>query len=99
MLNWYFGIKTEFSVSPGKYGKYLQQYLEPALWNQLMATYADADYNHTWDSLTQMGQLFRRVSRNVADHFDFEYPQADDDNVSAHIAYVRKLPKNTKEMY
>ena len=99
MLNWYIGIKTGFSVSPGKYGKYLKQYLEPELWDQLMATYADADYDHNWDSLTQMGQLFRLVSHTVANHFSFEYPQADDRNVSAHIAHVRKLPKDAKEMY
>ena len=99
MLNWYIGIKTEFSISPGKYGKYFQQYLEPELWDQLMATYADAGYDHTWDSLTQIGQLFRWVSRNVADHFGFEYPQAEDQNVSAHIAHVRKLPKDAQEMY
>lgn len=99
MLNWHIGIKTDYSVSPGKYGKYLQQYLEPELWGQLMATYANADYDHTWDSLTQMGQLFRLVSRNVANHFGFEYPQADDQNVSAHIEHVRKLPKDATEMY
>jgi aminoglycoside 6-adenylyltransferase len=99
MLNWYIGIKTGFSISPGKHGKYFKQHLEPELWDQLMATYADADYDHTWDSLTQMGQLFRRVSSNVADHFGFEYPQAEDQNVSAHIAHVRKLPKDAQEMY
>jgi aminoglycoside 6-adenylyltransferase len=99
MLTWYIAIKTGFSVSPGKYGKYFKKYLEPELWDRLMATYADADYDHTWDSLKQMGQLFRLVSRNVADHFGFEYPLVDDQNVSAHLEHVRKLPKDAKEMY
>ena len=99
MLNWYIGIKTGFSVDPGKHGKYLKQYLEPELWNQLLATYADADYDQTWDSLSQMTQLFRFASQTVAEHFGFEYPQADDQNVSAHLEHVRKLPKDAKEMY
>ena len=99
MLDWYIGIKTGFSVSPGKYGKYLKQYLEPELWDQLMATYSDADYDHTWDSLVQMSQLFRIVSRSVAENSGFEYPQAEDQNVSAHLEHVRKLPKDSKEMY
>ena len=99
MLDWYIGIKTGFSVSPGKFGKYLQQYLEPELWDQLMASYAGADYNHNWDSLAQMCQLFRIVSRTVAEHSGFEYPQAEDQNVSTHIAHVQKLPKDASEMY
>jgi aminoglycoside 6-adenylyltransferase len=32
MLTWYVGVKTQFLRSPGKAGKYLQQYLEPELW-------------------------------------------------------------------
>ncbi len=36
MLNWYVGVKTGFSCSPGKMGKYLQRYLEPELWGMLL---------------------------------------------------------------
>ena len=99
MLEWYIGIKTEFSRNPGKYGKYFKQCLEPESWAMLIATYADADYNHTWESLKMMCQLFRLTSRFVAEHFDFEYPIDDDEKVSAHLKHVRLLPKNAQEMY
>jgi aminoglycoside 6-adenylyltransferase len=99
MLDWQIGLKTKFSRNPGKYGKYFQQYLEPELWELLMSTYANADYDQTWDSLEKMCQLFRIVSKIVAEHFDFEYPLDEDQNVSAHIKYVRSLPKDAKEMY
>ena len=99
MLEWYIGVKTEFSGNPGKFGKYFDQYLEPELWSMLMATYADADYDATWDSLEKMCQLFRLTSRFVEEHFGFEYPAEDDVKVSDHLKYVRSLPGDATEMY
>ena len=99
ILAWQIGIKTEFKINPGKDGKYFQHHLEPEVWKQLLSTYADADYDQTWDSLERMCQLFQIASRFVANHFGFEYPLEDDQNVSAHLKHVRSLPKGAKEMY
>ena len=99
MLAWYIAIQTDFSCNPGKYGKYFQKYLDPGLWDLLMATYTDAEYDHTWDALENMCQLFRITSQSVAKHFGFEYPFDEDHNVSAHIKHVRSLPKDAEEMY
>jgi aminoglycoside 6-adenylyltransferase len=99
MLAWYIGINTGFSCNPGKFGKSFKQHLDQALWELLLATYADADYDRTWESLVNMCELFRRTSRIVAEHFGFEYPADDDKNVSAHLKHVRSLPRNAKEMY
>lgn len=94
MLTWYVGMKTQFSRSPGKYGKYLKQYLEPALWDLLQNTYSDADYEHTWDALEATCALFKRTALPVAAHFGFDYPHGDDERVSAHLRHVRRLPKD-----
>jgi aminoglycoside 6-adenylyltransferase len=99
MLDWHIAIKTEFSCNPGKFGKYFKQYLEPELWDLLMATYADADYDHTWESLEMMCRLFRITSQAVAAYFGFDYPLEDDEKVSAHLKHVRSLPKDAPEMY
>jgi aminoglycoside 6-adenylyltransferase len=99
MLAWYIGINTGFSSNPGKFGKFFKQHLDQALWELLLATYADADYDHTWESLENMCELFRITSRFVVAHFGFEYPANDDRNVSAHLKHVRSLPRKVKEMY
>lgn len=99
MLTWYVGMKTQFSCSPGKFGKYLQQYLAPEHWTMLQQTYADASYENTWEALYTVCDLFRLIASQVAAHFGFEYPQGDDERVSAHLNYVRLLPKNAIEMY
>jgi aminoglycoside 6-adenylyltransferase len=98
-LTWYVGMKTGFSVSPGKYGKHFKEYLEPELWALLERTYADADYKHSWDALFAAGELFRLAATRVADHFGFDYPYGDDEGVSAHLRHVRALPRDAKELY
>jgi aminoglycoside 6-adenylyltransferase len=99
MLVWHIGLKTDFSVSPGKSGKYFQKFLEPELWDQLLQTYANASDDHTWDALLTMCGLFRQVALPIAAHYGFAYPHADDRRVYAHLGHVRTLPKNAETMY
>lgn len=99
MLTWYIGFKNGFTANPGKLGKYFARYLEPALWRQVLHTYAGADLAATWDALFVMCDLFRTVALAVADHFGFEYPRGDDERVSAHLAHVRKLAKSAETIY
>ncbi len=99
MLVWYIGMHTDFRKSPGKMGKYFEYLLEPELWQILVNTYSDADYDHTWDALLAMGELFRRVAIAVAERFGFTYPEGEDQRVTAHLRHVRQLPRNAKEMY
>lgn len=99
MLAWHIGVQTQFSKNPGKLGKYFQRYLEPELWDLLQKTYADANYENTWEALFTMCNLFRRVATPIAAHFGFDYPYDDDRGVSAHLEHVRFLPKDAQEMY
>ena len=99
MLAWYIGVKTHFLRNPGKFGKYFQQYLEPELWDMLQRTYAVASYDHTWEALFTMGDLFRLAAVEVAEHFDYDYPHGDDQRVSAHLRRVHFLPRDAQEMY
>jgi aminoglycoside 6-adenylyltransferase len=99
MLEWYVGVRTDFQKSPGKMGKYLEKYLEPELWELLLQTFSDADYEHTWQALFAMGELFRKAAIPVAQHFSFDYPYGYDERVSAHLQHVHDLPRDAKEMY
>lgn len=99
MLNWYVGVETQFSASPGKFGKYLDRHLEPELWQMLMDTYSDAGYESTWQALFATCELFRRLALHVAGHFGFDYPHGDDQRVSAHLRHVQHLPPDAGEIY
>jgi aminoglycoside 6-adenylyltransferase len=98
MLTWYFGINTGFQKAPGKAGKYIKEDIEPEIWAELEKTYSDTDPENIWESLFTAGSLFRRVAKAVASEFRFQYPQQDDDNVSAYLLRIKNLPKDAKEM-
>ena len=99
MLTWYVGLKTQFLRNPGKLGKHFKRYLEPKLWAMLEKTYSDSNCENTWDALYVTCDLFRFTANQVAEHFHFDYPRSDDENVCAHLKHVRSLPKNAKELY
>lgn len=99
MLTWYVGVKTQFSCNVGHHRKFLKRYLEEELWAMFEKTYSDASYEHTWDALFVMGDLFRMTAEQVATHLGFDYPHGDDERVSAHLRHVRVLPKDAAEMY
>jgi len=99
MLRWHIGVKTDFQQSPGKWGKYFKKYLEPELWELLEKTYSDLSYEHTWDALFAISDLFRKVAIPLAEHHGFAYPFDDDRRVTAHLEHVRRLPRDAKEMY
>lgn len=99
MLVWYIGVKTNFEVNTGKFSKHFEKFLEPALWEMLLRSYADADYQKTWVALFEMCALFRQTARVVAKVFDFEYPSGDDEKVSKYLALVQSLPPDAKDYF
>ncbi|MGE5250552.1 MAG: aminoglycoside 6-adenylyltransferase [Bacteroidota bacterium] len=99
MLAWHIGVKTGFRQNPGKFGKYFQKHLEPESWKMLQRTYADSSYEHTWEALFVMGELFRKTAMSIAEQYGFEYPLDDDRRVTAHLEHVRGLPRHAQEMY
>jgi aminoglycoside 6-adenylyltransferase len=99
MLTWQVGIKTRFKQGPGKFGKHLKGYLDPEYWVLLEKTYSDASYEKTWEALHAMCDLFRSVATGVAGQFGFDYPDNDDQKVSAHLKHVQSLPRDAAEMY
>jgi aminoglycoside 6-adenylyltransferase len=99
MLNWYVGVQTDFTVATGKLGKYYERMLEPELYEMLLKTYANDSCERTWEALFTMCDLFRRTAQRVAAHFGYDYPQGDDERVSAHLRHVRTLPSDASEMY
>jgi aminoglycoside 6-adenylyltransferase len=99
MIAWSVGVKTHFTQSSGKNGKYARKFLKPEEWDRLMLTYADASYEHTWEALEAMCDLFHRLAVDIAEQFGFDYPHDDARRVWAHIKYIRLLPRDAKTMY
>ncbi|MEC0208847.1 aminoglycoside 6-adenylyltransferase [Paenibacillus ehimensis] len=99
MLDWQVGIHTDFSISTGKNGKYLEKHLSRESWHELMSTFPDATYEGVWRALFVMGDLFRRTAQDVASRLNYEYPLEDDKRVTAYLKHVRNLAPDASEIY
>lgn len=92
-------VYEQTSRQTRKQGKYFENHLEPGLWALYIQTFADADYEHMWQSLFIMGNLFREVALEVANHYGYEYPTLDDQRVTNYLHHVKALPADAKDIY
>ncbi|WP_163538596.1 aminoglycoside 6-adenylyltransferase [Gracilibacillus sp. YIM 98692] len=90
MLAWKVGIETNFSVSVGKSYKYLVEFVDEKVWEQIISTYKLDTIAACWQSLFTAQQLFRVLSSNVAKQHGYAYPEYDE-MVSK---YIKKLYQN-----
>ncbi|MCS7462723.1 aminoglycoside 6-adenylyltransferase [Paenibacillus doosanensis] len=98
MLEWKVGVDTDFSLSVGKNGKFLEKHLPKLTWQALMSTYPQGTYDDVWRALFAAADLFRSTAAEVADRLQFDYPLDDDRNVTAYLMRVKHLSPDAKEM-
>ncbi|GLV63586.1 aminoglycoside 6-adenylyltransferase [Bacillus mycoides] len=99
MLEWHIGMKTDFTVNAGKFGKHFEQYFEKDIWQQFKRTFSNAEYENIWESFFVMGNLFREAANEIASTYGYQYPQDDDDKVTSYLKHVKALPKDSTTIY
>jgi aminoglycoside 6-adenylyltransferase len=99
MLEWQVGIQTDFSISIGKCGKYLERFLSEKSWKELLSTFSDGSYESVWRALFTMANLFRSTAKDVADSLNYEYPYEQDKCVTAYLKHIESLSPNANEIY
>lgn len=87
MLEWYIGIKTEFSDSAGMWGKYFKKYLPSELYELYLGTYSDCET--LWTAVFSACELFHMVASVVGKHCEYEYYQNDEDHMMRYLEIMR----------
>lgn len=93
MLKWYVREMSDGRADAGKEGKHLERHLPPAMWERLVRTYPDGDYDRIWIALFEMAELFRTAALAVAKRRGFAYNRREDENVSEYLQRVRRMPR------
>ena len=70
-VEWYIGVDTDFSVSPGKAGKNFKKYLGTDIYIMYLMTYSGAD--GISGSALRMADLFSFIAKTVASALGFKY--------------------------
>lgn len=98
LLSWYVGLRHDWQVNPGYFGKWLQLYVPPDIWSLLEHSYAGANEDAMWNALFEAGKLVRIIGMEVAEGLGYDYPLQDDQRVTAYWRRIRALPKNANDM-
>ncbi|MEJ0101666.1 MAG: aminoglycoside 6-adenylyltransferase [Bacteroidota bacterium] len=93
IIEWYIGINTNFSVSFGKGGKFMEGNLDPLLYKKIISTYPDAIAGNIWESLFTMTALFHELALQIAPALHFTYNLTEDENVTGYLNAVYKMTK------
>ena len=85
MIAWYIGRYNDYNVSPGKIGKYFEQYLDADLWQKYLSTFPIADYDAIRQSLFAMYDLIRQLAIKIAGTYAYDYPYQDDELMTEYL--------------
>lgn len=97
VLNWYIGMRHNWSVNPGKHGRWYKHYLEPELYERLEKTFFGSELKENLDAMFQLIELFRYFGIELAKSLGYNYPMHLDEKVSKYITAIEKLSRNAKE--
>jgi aminoglycoside 6-adenylyltransferase len=89
MIEWYIGVKTDFTVSFGKSGKNMKKYIPLELYQRILQTYPDHKIDNIWNSLFLMIDIFRNIQKEVSDMLGLKYDQTEEDNVIEYLKILR----------
>lgn len=91
MMDWRIGLDADFAVSSGKLGKFYEKMLTAKEWESFVATYSDGDYDHIWEALMTMADLFSATAHKVAKKLRFNYNHSEENNVRDYLSQVREM--------
>jgi aminoglycoside 6-adenylyltransferase len=94
IIAWCIGIETNFSVSVGKGGRFMPNFLRPGLYNKILQTYSDHRLENNWKALFLMTEIFGQLARTIATSLQFNYVVAEEKNV---LAYLEKMHNEQKQ--
>ena len=98
MLSWHIGIKTNFSCSIGKSGKYMNDFLDKNIWDRFLDTYSTAKADAVWNSVFTAVDLFDETAVKSSLSLNYTYNTDEAQNSRAFFLHTFKLPGNAKEI-
>lgn len=94
MMEWMIEIEHDWSLKPGLLGKGLRKLIKPELWAELEKTFTGAITEANWDALFRTMDLFRKVAKQVGNHFNYAYPIEMDEKVRKYLQHVNRMSVN-----
>ncbi|CAM3727300.1 aminoglycoside 6-adenylyltransferase [Mesobacillus thioparans] len=95
-IEWYLGVKHDWSINPNKFGRWFKRYLDSETWAELEATYAGAGIEENWEALFRTADLFSRLAQEVGESLGYQYPIECERKMREYLLKVRNLPADAE---
>ena len=89
MIEWFIGVENNFSISFGKSGKNMKNYISPQLYEKILFTFPDHKPENIWNSLFLMTDLFSEFANEVSHSLQFSYNEEEENNVREYFKNLR----------
>ena len=96
VIEWYLGVKYDWTVNPNKFGRWFKRYLDSDTWTELEGTYAGAGIEENWEALFRTADLFSRLGQEVGNSLGYRYPFEYEQRMREYLLKVRKLPMDAE---
>lgn len=98
LLEWRIGCEHDFSVSPGKCGKYMSRYLPRPVYEAYLSTWAEARTEALWPAVLGMCDLVDETAAFVGETLGYSYNTEEAKNSRAFLLCVKELPEDATEI-
>lgn len=88
LLEWKVGSEHNFSVSIGKSGKYIKQYLSTKSYNKVLRTYSNANVQNTWEAFSTMTAYFYELQLKLGKRLALEVNTKEAENT---LKYIERI--------
>ena len=75
LLSWHAAADQDFRISVGGSAKYLEKYLDPALFARFRRSFPNGEYEDIWEKLFVMYDLFADAARALAERLGYVFDE------------------------
>ena len=90
------GIRHDFKVTAGKFGKYYKNYLTKQQFADYLATYPQADSDGIWQAVFTMCRIFPPYAKKAAQKLGFHYRADYEENMTAYLRMTKGIYDKNK---
>ncbi len=94
IIEWFIGLRNEWSVNTGLCGRWFKRYLDAETWSELESTYAGADIDENWQAFFNAIALFGKLARIVGSSLGYDYPTELEQEMKDYYLRIRNTKRS-----
>lgn len=94
IVGWYAGINNNWEINCGKFGKFINRYIDIDIWEQIEKTYFTDTIDEFWESIVNAGNLIKMMDRKIRVVLNIEKPKEDYDQIIKYLMEIKIHEEN-----